>query len=246
MSRREPLVIARVSSSCQAARESALTDIVALLRIHAVNDHVVTLGPAPAVAIWVQGCGRGCAGCASEQTWAPEAGALADTADIVAWLSASPHRHLSISGGEPLEQAPALVSLIEGARRERDWVVTCYTGYRIETLRRDIRPGRSELVKRLDLLIDGPYIQELHAPLLWRGSSNQRIHNLSGRVALPADDESVGVSPVVGSDGSFELVGVYPEPRMLEDLVKSLGRRGTPVSVSPRRRTFPFPTRKEP
>lgn len=219
---------------------------MALLRMHAANEHVVTLGPAPALAIWVQGCDRGCAGCASEQTWASAAGALADTDDIVAWMSGSPLRHLTISGGEPMEQAPALTILIDRARRGRDWVVTCYTGYRIETLRRDIRPGTSELVKRLDLLVDGPYVEDLHAPLLWRGSSNQRIHNLSDRVELPTDDESVGVSAFIGSDGSFELVGVYPEPRMVEHLVESLGRRGTPVSVSPRPRTFPFPTRKEP
>lgn len=217
-----------------------------LLRLHATNNHVVTLGPGPAVAIWVQGCGRGCPGCASEQTWAVAGGVLADITDIASWMNASPLCYLTISGGEPMEQAPAIVELIDAARRDRDWVVTCYTGYGIEPLRRDLRPGTSALLDRLDLLIDGPYLVESHAPLLWRGSSNQRIHDLSGRVELPAADESVGVTPVIGSDGSFELVGVYPEPLMLDRLVEGLGQRGTPVSVSSRDRTFPFPTRREP
>lgn len=213
---------------------------MALLRINDVKPHVVTLGPAPAVGLWVQGCGRACPGCASKHTWASNGGALASTDDIAAWLAASRHSNLTISGGEPADQAPALGELLDGARRDRDWVVTCYSGYTLEELCADVRPGTAALVDRLDLLIDGPYVRELHAKLLWRGSANQRIHNLSGRVPLPAIDEAAGVTAVVGRGGSVEVIGVYPEPDMLDHLIAALG-----LSADPVRRSFPFPTLEE-
>jgi len=152
---------------------------------------------------------------------------------------------MTASGGEPAEQAPALSELIDTARRERDWIVTCYSGYSLESLRRNIRPGTAALLDRLDLLIDGPYLVEQHASLLWRGSSNQRIHNLSGRVDLPLRDESVGVTPVISRDGSVEFIGVYPERETFDHLVNSLRRRGTLLSPSTSPRSFPFRTHKE-
>lgn len=218
---------------------------MALIHLAAVDDHVVTLGPEPAVGIFVQGCDRGCPGCASKYTWSASGGAFADTADVATWMNESSTHYVTVSGGEPMDQAPALVELIDAARRDRDWVVTCYSGYCIEPLRCNIRPGTAALVGRLDLLIDGPYLLEQHASLLWRGSSNQRIHNLSGRVELPPD-ESVGVTPVIHTDGSFELVGVYPEPALLERLVETLAERGRRPSVDTRLPLFPFPTRQEP
>jgi anaerobic ribonucleoside-triphosphate reductase activating protein len=130
---------------------------------------------------------------------------------IVQWLQSTGLRCLTISGGEPFDQAPALRELIKRLRAGGDWLITCYTGYRIESLQRDRLPGAAALVENLDLLIDGPYIESRHASLLWRGSDNQRIHNISGRVTLP-EDTSAGVSVVVDADGGLRVVGVPPEP----------------------------------
>jgi len=213
------------------------------LLLDSVDAAVSTLGPGPAVGIWVQGCGRACPECASEHTWSTSGGALADTDDVAAWIDASPHRHLTLSGGEPMDQAPALVELIDTIRRRRDWIVTCYSGFVLESLRRDVRPGTAALVDRLDLLIDGPYRAEHHAPLRWRGSTNQRLHRLTDRVEIPPDDVPAGITPVFGDDGSFRIVGVYPERGMFTRLIDGLTEGGTAVSVSVERRTFPFPTR---
>ncbi len=217
---------------------------MSLLRLHSTNDHVTTLGPGPALGIWVQGCPIGCVGCTSRPTWDPRGGVTAEVSDVVHWMNASGLRHVTISGGEPMEQAPALIELIDRARAERDWVVTCYSGYHLDALRRDRRPRTSDLLDRLDLLIDGPYLAQRHAPLLWRGSTNQRVRSLSGRVDLPAD-LSAGVAYVSNPDRSGEFIGVFPEPRLLETVTAALAANGTPVTVSERPRSFPFPTHQE-
>ena len=213
-----------------------------LLRLDTTEDEVTTLGPSPALGIWVQGCDRGCPECASVHTWSSEEGGLAKPADIAHWMNESPLSQLTISGGDPMQQAPALIEMIDLAREKRDWIVTCYSWYLLKQLQEDVLPGTADLLQRLDLLIDGPYVASLHESLLWRGSSNQKIHNLSGRVKLPDHDESAGVTPVIRSDSSFEFVGVYPERGMMDRFIEASALRGTEVSVSTRQRTFPFPS----
>ena len=88
---------------------------------------------------------------------------------------------LTISGGEPFLQAQALTELIRTIRRKRDLGVIVYTGYLYEALA-DL-PGGTELLEQTDLLIDGPYIQELDDGLSLRGSSNQRVLPLTERYA---------------------------------------------------------------
>jgi anaerobic ribonucleoside-triphosphate reductase activating protein len=88
---------------------------------------------------------------------------------------------ITISGGEPMLQAPALLDLVRCARRLRDLNIICFTGF---TLKKLTSPPRSSaitsLLEELDVLIDGPYIQSLDDNRGLRGSSNQRVHQLSG------------------------------------------------------------------
>lgn len=215
------------------------------IRVHSAEPTVTTLGPAPAAGLWVQGCGLGCRECTSKSTWDASGGALAEVADVAGWLQATGRSNLTISGGEPMDQAPALAELIDAIRLDRDWVVTCYSGYRLEALLADHRPGTAALLERIDLLIDGPYVAQQHAALRWRGSRNQRLHSLTGRVEIPADpvaDLAVGVEVVLDADGGFELIGVPPVRRMVERFAEALDRSETPVEVSRRPRALPFRT----
>jgi anaerobic ribonucleoside-triphosphate reductase activating protein len=80
-----------------------------------------------------------------------------------------------------MEQAQALIQLIDSVRTSSDLGVVCYTGYSWEYIRDRGTDEQKDFLTRIDLLIDGPYVQSLHAPLLWRGSSNQRLLPLSNR-----------------------------------------------------------------
>lgn len=214
------------------------------LLLHAVADGVTKLGPGNAAGIWTQGCSIGrraaCNGCMSQVTWSDRAGVLAAIEVVAQWLDSLGTSFLTISGGEPFDQARELARLIDLIRQQRDWVVTSYSGYTREWLERQLLPDSRTLLNRLDLLIDGRYRPELHEPLLWRGSSNQRIHNLSGRVVVPGDD-TAGLE--VRLEGrSLVVIGVPNEPGWMERFEAALPDGLLGVSDGrPEKSTFPFP-----
>lgn len=88
---------------------------------------------------------------------------------------------LTFSGGEPMAQATALTELVDRIRVSRDLSIVCYSGFPLAYLRSKGTPAQHELIQRLDILIDGPYLRRRHTDLRWRGSDNQRVHFLSPR-----------------------------------------------------------------
>ena len=104
---------------------------------------------------------------------------------------------MSLLGGEPFEEQnrPALVSLLEKVReRFPNKTVWCYTGY---TFDKDLlcwlkegRPYAEELLRQIDVLVDGEFIlAKKNLRLKFRGSENQRIINVpksleAGRIIL--------------------------------------------------------------
>lgn len=213
-----------------------------MIRLHSAVAPVTTLGPGPAAVLWTQGCPHACPGCMTPGSWSATGGVLARVDDVAAWLDSTGLDRLTISGGEPMEQALSLAGLIQRLRSTRPWIVTAYSGYLLDDLAADHPSGSATLLRHLDIVIDGPYVASEHAALRWRGSRNQRIHVLSDRVAVDADDPA-GVALHVDDDGGFEFIGVPPEPEFIPHLMAALSDAGTSVQID-RRRTFPFPVRR--
>ena len=63
------------------------------------------------------------------------------------------------------------VTILVDGKPKKVW---CYTGYLFEDLLMDEK--KRKLLDKIDILIDGPFIEKLKDPKLkYRGSSNQRI-----------------------------------------------------------------------
>lgn len=129
---------------------------------------------------------------------------------------------VTFTGGEPMHQAAALAEL---ARRVRGHglSVVCFTGFTIEQLRSGGDPEVSRLLSQVDVLIDGPYLREQSANLLWRGSSNQRVLFLSERyraMACEVERRPASVECVVGV-GGFTTTGTWPDG-LVDDLERAL------------------------
>lgn len=152
------------------------------------------LGPGLRSAVWVQGCPFLCQGCIAPD-WIPfrEARSVAP-ADLAAELLANAEvTGLTFSGGEPMAQAAGLAAVISAARRERPLTLICFTGYRLAELRsRPPGPGVADLLAQTDVLIDGRYVAARNTGRGLRGSDNQRIHFLTGRLADHAADFADG------------------------------------------------------
>jgi anaerobic ribonucleoside-triphosphate reductase activating protein len=191
-----------------------------VIRVYRRQAPVMVLGPGRRAVVWVQGCPLGCKGCIVPESWDDGTGESVSVHDLACWVSRQPAiEGITLTGGEPMEQAGALVGLVDLLRVSDDFGVVCYTGYTLERLHHMGTKAQKALLERTDLLIDGPYIEHLHSPLLWRGSSNQRLVALTGRyrcwVPEPNSDADkfAGLQLLVDTDGSFSFVGVPPQPR---------------------------------
>jgi anaerobic ribonucleoside-triphosphate reductase activating protein len=176
---------------------------------------VSALGPGQRIALWVSGCPLNCAQCISP--------ALRDAAsgkDIAVELLAQRLLRLpaeldglSLSGGEPFAQAAALARLLDLVLPQRPlWNVLAFSGYPLASLQKD--PAARDLLARLDILIDGPYLPHRPAIHPLAASANQRVHYLSQRgqalqaqcEALPFDAANLGVG------GETRLIGIISVP----------------------------------
>lgn len=203
------------------------------IRIFRREKPVSVLGPGLRAVVWVQGCSVGCKNCIVPESWAPELGEEVSLADLAEWILAPPYIDgVTFSGGEPMEQAGSLLSLVQHLRGERDLGIVCYTGYRFEELQLRSTPEQSALLRVIDLLIDGPYIESLHADLLWRASTNQRLIPLTSRYqrvveALDAEqDRSAGLEFFLDESGSFAFAGVPPRPKFRSQFAMEMAARG--------------------
>lgn len=147
--------------------------------LHMRERAVTTLGPGSRYVIWVSGCNRSCPGCIAPDSHDMKKGTPVEAAALAWEILLSGADGLTISGGEPFLQAPALAELVRTVRGKRDLGVIVYTGFTYEELLR--MPQAQALLEQTDLLIDGPYIRELDDGLSLRGSSNQRVIPLTER-----------------------------------------------------------------
>ena len=174
------------------------------------------LGPGLRSAVWVQGCPFRCAGCIAPD-WIPEAGGRSvPVPDLAAELLADPEvTGLTFSGGEPMRQAAALADLAREARAARDVTLIVFTGFRLaELLRRPPVPGTARLLAEADVLVDGRYVAARNDGRGLRGSDNQRVHLLTGRLSDAHGDLVAGPrrSEIRLRPASALLVGVPAAP----------------------------------
>jgi len=136
------------------------------------------LGPGERLGIWVQGCARGCPGCANPELQYFDKKkeipirlltAMASTAILSRKLSG-----ITISGGEPMLQAGELAYLLRELRPLCDDVLI-YTGFCYEELLQSHDPDIHKVLCMTSVLVDGAYFMEKNAGERLRGSTNQRI-----------------------------------------------------------------------
>lgn len=141
-------------------------------------------GPGKRMVVHTQGCKFHCQGCQNQHTWDFRLNQLFTTKELFELYQKEPNLDgISFSGGEPFLQAVALAKLAEAVRQVEGTVV-CWTGFTLEQLSKlDKVPGAKSLLAQIDLLIDGLYIESQKCDdLVLRGSRNQRLHFLSGRI----------------------------------------------------------------
>ncbi len=136
----------------------------------------ISNGPGVRVSIFLQGCAFHCKGCFNAETWDFKGGEeLTDKVidHLMELCSKDWIVGLSILGGEPLhpnniEASTKIAKKFKELYPEKNlWV---WTGFSFDDVK------ENEIMKYIDVLVDGQFKIELSDPTLrWKGSSNQRV-----------------------------------------------------------------------
>lgn len=132
-------------------------------------------------SIYLAGCRHHCKGCHNKTSWNPQAGSVLTQQkvdEIINEINANPLLDgITFSGGDPFYNPEEFLPLIKTIKERTNMNIWCYTGYTYEQLM-DMEVCR-EILKLVDVLVDGKFIEDLYSPYLeFRGSSNQRIIKL--------------------------------------------------------------------
>ena len=165
------------------------------------------------VVLWVAGCSHGCLECQNPKTWNPKSGIEFDEParnEIFEELEKPYISGITLSGGDPLyiQNLDTILDLIYDIKKKFPTkTIWLYTGFTFDRLMDDYKSYRQtpfeyrddewlerwEIIRRCDVLVDGPYIKEQRdITLKWRGSSNQRVIDVQetlkqGRIVLYCD-----------------------------------------------------------
>ena len=139
-----------------------------------VSDSIVD-GPGIRVTVFCQGCPHHCPGCHNPETWAFGCGTPMEEERILEIVQSNRLcRGVTFSGGEPFAQAEGFAKLAK-LLKDRGYEVASYSGYTFEQLLEGT-DAQKELLRSIDVLIDGPFLREEKSlELIFRGSRNQRI-----------------------------------------------------------------------
>ncbi len=179
------------------------------LRVHRVLPHSRANGPGRRAVLWVQGCSLGCPGCFNPETHAPDPASLRPVADVAAeLLSIEGTDGLTVSGGEPLQQLPALNELLRRLRAATDWSLLVLTGFSWDEVRR--LPGSETLLRQIDALVAGRYLAGQRLARGLRGSVNKTLHLLTPRHTAAEIDAVPEAEILIDAGGEVLLSGVDP------------------------------------
>ena len=198
-----------------------------MIRVHRIVSRTRSEGPGLRLSVWTQGCRAACPGCYATALWDERGGTGMSAAQLCREIAAADGiEGITLLGGEPFLQAAPLAEAAAFAQ-ERGLSVITFTGQLYEQLLTSEADGVQALLRHTDVLIDGPYRQELRdfsRPLV--GSANQRFLFLTGRYT-PEDMAACrnSVELRIGKDGILRANGMGDFIRLQQILQKSKGEK---------------------
>lgn len=138
------------------------------MRISGVLTCSLVNGEGVRYVIFTQGCAHACKGCQNPDTWGFKGGTEIDVSELAMDIL-DRRKHLdgiTLSGGDPFYQQDECCRLLQMLPGMNVWI---YTGFNYEDI------CDTDLAKMADVIVDGPFVEELRCEGSYFGSSNQRI-----------------------------------------------------------------------
>ena len=208
------------------------------LRVMGIVEGSECNGPGRRLVIWTQGCGKACAGCFNPESWSVSGGREWEPVELASWVLSRAPAGLTLTGGDPLEQAPALLAFLRALHVTPSEPmglaggIILFTGFRIEEIEAASCAGAwsaKACLKYVDLTIDGRFERSQKIESGLAGSANQRFWFSSragrGRCRIGAEvlcgDQQVEVHP----GRAWNEVQVTGFPRVNRPELIALGLR---------------------
>ena len=149
------------------------------MNYHNITTDDMLNGEGLRVVLWCSGCEHQCPNCQNPITWNPNDGLLFDNEALIELINKLGRPYISgltLSGGDPMypsnrDMVLKICHTVKSLYPQKN--IWMYTGYLFE----DIQD--SPILKYIDVLVDGPYVDALNDPKChWAGSTNQRVINI--------------------------------------------------------------------
>ena len=138
-------------------------------------------GPGKRFVIWTQGCTKACKNCFNPSTW-PLLGDEISIDELFDEIKKSKCDGLTLTGGDPLEQPDELLKLVKKVfDLNLPKGIILFTGFTLKEIE-TIGKETFEVLKYIDLLIDGRYEDKLRIENGLKGSSNQNMIHLTNKI----------------------------------------------------------------
>ena len=134
---------------------------------------VVTLGPGRRLGIWLQGCSIHCKGCIAPENQPFDEAFSVHLDNFIDEISPvlNEAARITISGGEPFDQADALMDFLTEMNHRGIDDILLYSGYTKDKILSE-HPKLSGLIAAL---IDVQFIEGAVTDAIWKGSENQTL-----------------------------------------------------------------------
>lgn len=142
--------------------------------INLIHYPVHSLGIGKRVGVWLQGCNLRCKGCISTHTWELSGNcerSITSVFDEILSYKGREPEGITISGGEPFNQAESLNKLLLLLRTAGFCDIMVFSGYSYPYLKKKW-PG---IIRLIDVLIDGRFKEGKETEYHWKGSENQKM-----------------------------------------------------------------------
>ena len=162
-----------------------------MIRVLDILRETTVDGPGFRTSIYCAGCDHQCPGCHNPQSWDFKAGSPMEEEELLKVILEDEFADVTFSGGDTMYQAEGFARLAGLIKENSSKTIWCFTGFRFEEL---TNLAQQELLQRIDVLVDGPFVAALRdTSLCFRGSSNQRLIDVpaslkAGRVITWGDN----------------------------------------------------------
>ena len=157
------------------------------MRIYKFQENDIANGEGVRLSLFTQGCFKYCVGCFNKETWDIGGGREFTHDDynyIMQELKKPQYSGLSVLGGEPMLWRDTITKLCKDVKQKfPDKTIWLWTGYKFEEVCDICDSEKLDLLRYIDVIVDGEFDYEKRVYNQFRGSSNQRIiHLKEGKV----------------------------------------------------------------